>query len=94
MDRTLLKTTRDLRRTSNDVFERIFSSMKTGITMTATVIAAVIVSLIFSTSPALKEMFTVLLIGLFADILVTYLMNAPLLINYEKKHHAQEVRYG
>jgi preprotein translocase subunit SecF len=85
IDTDVLLTTRILRRTQGKVFDGVFSSIKTGLTMTTTTIAAVLVAYLISSSLVLKQMFLIILIGLVVDIILTYLLNAPMLALYAKK---------
>ncbi|MBS3117885.1 hypothetical protein J4430_03330 [Candidatus Woesearchaeota archaeon] len=82
IDTDVLLTTRLLRRHDGSVFSRVVSSMKTGLTMTFTSMVAMVVGLIFATSPVLHEMFLIILIGLCVDIFVTYLFNGGILRLY------------
>jgi preprotein translocase subunit SecF len=81
VDTDILLTTRLLKNKEGSVNSRIFGAFKTGITMTLTSIAAVGVSLwiIYGLSETLKQIFTILLIGLFFDIFNTWLTNTSLL---------------
>lgn len=86
VDTDILLTTNVLkRREEGDVFDRIINSMKTGLTMTATTFIALLIAFFVSNSIVLKQVFLILLIGLFYDIFATYLTNAYLLIRYAKK---------
>lgn len=88
IDTDILLTTRILKRKGNNT-KQTFSAMKTGLTMTITTIAASLVALILSNSPILKQMFLILTIALTIDIIATWLMNAPILTWYMKKHEAK-----
>jgi preprotein translocase subunit SecF len=93
VDTDILLTSRILKRREGSVNSRIIDSFKTGITMTLTSIAAIAVALIiiFSFSEILRQIFTVLLIGLGFDILNTWFMNAGILKWYvEKKYGSNE----
>jgi len=81
VDTDILLTTRLLKSQEGTVNYRIKEALKTGITMTLTAIAAVAVSLIiiFSLSDTLKQMFTILLVGLFFDIFNTWITNTSIL---------------
>ena len=81
VDTDILLTTRLLKSQEGTVNYRIKEALKTGITMTLTAIAAVAVSLIiiFSLSDTLKQMFTILLVGLFFDIFNTWITNTNIL---------------
>ncbi len=81
VDTDILLTSRMLKRTETNMNAVLFDAFKTGITMTLTSIVAVAVSLyiIYSLSDTLRQIFTILLIGLGFDILNTWLTNAPML---------------
>lgn len=82
VDTDILMNTRVIKRkdTGGSVFDKLVSSAKTGLTMTFTTIAALIIGmLVVSGSFVFKEMFSILIIGLFADIIFTYLMNASII---------------
>ncbi|MFH1972057.1 MAG: MMPL family transporter [archaeon] len=85
IDTNILLTTRVLRKREGTIFEGIKSSMKTGLTMSATTIVALTVGYFVATSPVLKQMFLIIVIGLFIDIIMTYCMNASVLIWYAKR---------
>jgi preprotein translocase subunit SecF len=85
IDTDILLTTRLLKRKIGTLYERLKGAIKTGLTMTVTTIAALSVAFIFSTAPVLKEIFLIILIALFVDIITTYLGNAPILLWYIKK---------
>ena len=85
IDTDILLTTRLLKRKIGNLYERLEGAIKTGLTMTITTIAALLVGYIFSTAPVLKEIFFIILIALFTDIITTYLGNAPILLWYIKK---------
>lgn len=92
VDSDILLTTRVLRQSEGTINSRIGSAFKTGIIMTLTSLAAVVVSLIIvgSYSPALKQIFTILTIGLVLDILNTWITNASLIKFYAEKIHVGE----
>ena len=85
VDTDILLTTRMIKRRQPVLFERMLSSLKTGLTMTFATIIALTAGLIISNSSIIKEMFTIIIIALFIDILTTYLTNAGILILYCKK---------
>ncbi len=79
VDSDIMLTTRLLKR--HDQEKRFFNAFKTGITMTLTSIVAITVALIItqSFSEVLKQILTILLIGLFFDIPNTWITNASIL---------------
>ncbi len=85
IDTDVMLTTRVLKRTGPN-FEKTYGAFKTGLTMTITTISALTIALIFTNSPILQQMFSIILIALFIDIISTWLMNAPLLTWYVSKN--------
>ena len=81
VDTDILLTSRLLKRREGSMNYAILDAFKTGMTMTITSITAVGISLIviYTFSDVLKQIFTILLIGLVFDIFNTWLTNAPLL---------------
>lgn len=81
VDTDVLLTTRVLKNKEGSINSRIFSAFKTGITMTLTSIAAIGISLvvIYNFSDTLKQMFSIILIGLGFDMFNTWVTNAALL---------------
>ncbi|VVC00402.1 Protein-export membrane protein SecF [uncultured archaeon] len=85
IDTDILLTTRVLKRKDGTPAERAFNSMITGMTMTLTMLAALVSMLILSHFWQIQVVFeisAVLFFGLFADIISTWLMNAPILLWY------------
>jgi len=87
VDSDILLTTRILKRREDSLNSRIFSAFKTGVTMTLTSLAAVIVSLliVMSLSNTLFQIFTILSIGLGFDLVNTWLANLGILKWYARK---------
>ncbi|MBU0907322.1 MAG: protein translocase subunit SecF [Nanoarchaeota archaeon] len=81
VDTDILLTTRVLIKKEESINRRIFGAFKTGIVMSLTSILAVGVSLIiiYNSSDVLKQMFTILLIGLGFDIFNTWVTNASII---------------
>jgi preprotein translocase subunit SecF len=77
----------DILLTSRLLNGAMYESLKTGLTMTLTSIVAVGTALIiiFNLSDALRQIFGILIIGLFVDIGSTWLMNASILRWYVDK---------
>lgn len=85
VDTDILLTSRVLKGGEGKVADKIRGAMKTGLTMSGTTIAAVAALLIVTTSTVLTQIATVLLIGIFVDILNTWFANAVLLRMYVEK---------
>ena len=91
IDTDILLTTRVLKRTEKgSVVDRIFDSVGTGLTMTATTIIALTIGYFVATSSTLKEMFSIILIAMFIDIISTYFMNAGILMIYKRNELKNE----
>ncbi|MDI6725110.1 MAG: protein translocase subunit SecF [Methanobacterium sp.] len=84
VDTDILLTTRVLKRREGSITQRAIDAMKTGLTMSAAAIGAMaalyIVTVFFIPSAeALANIAAVLIIGLVADVLATWLMNLGIL---------------
>jgi preprotein translocase subunit SecF len=92
VDTDILLTSRLIKRKEGKTNERMFGAFKTGITMTLTSIAAIGVSLliIYSFSDTLRQIFTILIIGLSFDLLNTWLSNASIMKWYVERKEAKE----
>jgi len=93
VDTDILLTSRLIKRKEGDVNKKMFEALKTGTTMTITSIVAIAISLlvIYNFSGILRQIFTILLIGLGFDLINTWCSNAGILKLYiEKKRRARE----
>jgi preprotein translocase subunit SecF len=81
VDTDILLTTRILKRSEGSLNRRIWGAFKTGSTMTLTSLFAVLFALfvVKSFSIVLTQIFTILVIGLFFDLLNTWVTNASML---------------
>jgi len=84
VDTDILLTTRVLKRREGTVTKRALDAMKTGLTMAAAAIGAMaslylVVVLFIPYAQLLAEIAAVLIIGLIADVLATWLMNLGIL---------------
>lgn len=79
VDTDILLSTRVLKRKEGTVFQATVDAFKTGIMMTLTALAAVIVGYFVSTSDAMRQIMLILIIGLVLDIFNTWIQNAALL---------------
>jgi preprotein translocase subunit SecF len=91
IDTDILLATRILKGKEGTVKSRVFDSARTGLTMTFTSLAALIVMATlayFTQILVLFDIAAVLVFGLFGDLISTWLMNAPFLSWYaERKEH-------
>ena len=86
VDSDMVLTTNTLQRQNESVIAGFIRSFKTGMTMTLTTFAAVIIGFFLSISSILKEIFLIMLIGLVVDVIYTYLINAGLMMWYIERH--------
>lgn len=82
VDTDVLLTTRVLKRKDGSVMDRIYGAVRTGITMTTTTLAAVLVVLIFVNSDVIKQIMLILFIGLLVDMVMTWIQNVGILRLY------------
>jgi|APSaa5957512622_1039677.scaffolds.fasta_scaffold46621_2 preprotein translocase subunit SecF len=82
----LLATRLIKRKEAGSLNERLSKAFKTGITMTLTTLVALIVGLVISNSPIIKQMFGIIIIALVVDLISTWIMNASMLVWYIKKN--------
>jgi len=86
IDTDILLTTRLLkRREEGPFYERLKHAMVTGLTMTTAAIAALGTGYLLAIPEELKQIFLIIIIALFFDIIATYCGNAGILIHYCKK---------
>jgi preprotein translocase subunit SecF len=87
VDTDILLTTKVLKRDKGSLNQRIFGAFKTGTTMTLTSLLAITFALIIvsSFSGVLKQIFTILVIGLGFDLFNTWITNVSILKWYSKK---------
>ena len=85
VDTDILLSTRVLKNNEGSVYKRVISAMKTGMVMNVTTLAAVLIALLFTESEVIKQIMTILFIGLLADLINTWLQNAGILRWYLEK---------
>jgi len=86
VDTDILLTVRVLKRKEGTVMDRVISSIKTGMTQTVTAIIAVLVAMLVTQSDVIRQIMIILLIGLLADIIYTWIQNVGLLrLHLERK---------
>jgi len=91
VDTDIMLTSRLIKRKEESVDKRLFSAFKTGITMTLTSLVAVLVALIITAgfSDILRQIFSILAIGLSFDLLNTWITNAGILKWYVEKRRKE-----
>ncbi len=81
VDTDILLTTRVLKKRGGTVNQRIYSSFKTGVFMTITALIAVLPAFFLVTGlpDSFRQIFLILTLGLFADLINTWLVNASII---------------
>ena len=79
IDENILLTTRVLRRKEGTIPDRISDAMGTGLTMTMTAFAAVLVAYLFSDADTMKQIMFIMMVGLLWDVIYTWAQNAGIL---------------
>ena len=90
IDTDMLLTINVLKKKEGTLQERVYHSIKTGVTMTFTALGAVGAMLLFSKSEVLTQIAFILFVGLWADLVYTWIQNVGLLRLYlerKKKEH-------
>ncbi len=82
VDTDILLSTRVLKRKQGTVFDRVISAAKTGLTMNITTLVAVVIAMVVTPSETIKQIMTILFIGLIVDIINTWLQNTGILRYY------------
>jgi preprotein translocase subunit SecF len=85
VDTDVLLTTRILK-SRGDLKDKIQKSMKTGLTMTVTTLAALTVLYFVAGNQIITQIASILIIGLLFDAINTWIMNINLLRMYVEKH--------
>ncbi len=89
VDTDVLLTTRVIRDKVGSVVERVHNALKTGLTMNMTTLAAILIALIVTDSEVIKQIMTILLIGLFVDMINTWIQNVGILRYYLERKEAK-----
>lgn len=87
VDTDILLTTRVLVKKKEPLDKRIKKSMKTGLTMSITTFSAMFVLYIISSSKILDDVAAVIMIGMIADMLNTWIQNVAILKWYLERVH-------
>jgi preprotein translocase subunit SecF len=85
VDTDVLLSTRVLKRKEGSIMDRVYNAMRTGLTMSATTITVILVTLIFVNSETIKQIMIILLIGLIVDLVMTWIQNVGILRLYLEK---------
>ena len=80
-------TNYSIKKRDGKLFDRMWHSMKTGLTMTVCAAVVMLTGLFLSNSLIIREMFLIIFIALIIDVISTYLTNAGILWIYCKKNN-------
>lgn len=89
VDTDILLSTKLLKRKEGTIMERVYSAMKTGVTMEITTIVALTVLWIVSPALILRQIAAILIIGLLFDLLFTWIQNTGILRWYLEPKEAK-----
>ncbi len=90
VDTDILLTSRMLKKKELSIMQRVYSAMRTGLTMSCTTISAVLIAFIFVKSEVVKQIMLILLIGLVVDLLMTWIQNVSILRMYLEKKEGKK----
>ncbi|MEK6874257.1 MAG: hypothetical protein AABX52_00740 [Nanoarchaeota archaeon] len=85
VDTDILLTTNVIRKRHPPLWDRIYMSITTGMTMLTCTLSAVIVSLLLFHSETIQQIMLIILIGLLVDMIMTWIQNVALLKWYADK---------
>ena len=85
IDTDIMLTTKVLRRRDQSIHDAVRSAFNTGIMMSLTVMAAAIIGFIFTDSEVIRQIMMIVVIGMIADMIYTWLQNAGLLVWYTER---------
>ncbi len=96
VDTDILLTIRVLKRKEGSVDERVKSSIKTGVTQTAIAILAMAIGFFMAQSDIIRQIMLILIVGLSADLIFTWIMNVGLLRYYleQKEKKSSQSSYS
>ena len=91
VDTNILLSVRVLKRKEGTIMDRVIGAIKTGTMMSVTAIAALIIGIIFMKSEVVRQIMTIILIGLLFDMINTWIQNVGILRYYlERKGNKNE----
>ncbi len=82
VDTNILLSSRLLKKKEGTIIERAYSALSTGLTMTATTLAVLIIAYVLVESDVVKQIMLILLIGLAVDMVMTWIQNMSILRIY------------
>jgi len=96
VDTDILLTTYLLKARKEDRVHNVYRAFKTGCMMNGTTLVAVTMGILLTMSPDIQQILTIILIGIFADQIMTWVQNAGLMMWYlewtDRKKEAKNVQ--
>ena len=86
VDSNILLTTKIIKEKNKSLIDRLTGALKTGLTMQITTLVTLLCIFLFSPAEVLKSITLILIIGILADMMNTWVQNAGILIWWTKKH--------
>lgn len=93
IDTDVLLTTRVLRR-KGTITDATFSALGTGLTMSIATAMASLAGILLTKSETMHQIMLIIFIGMMADMIYTWLQNAPILKWYLERKAKQEAHHG
>ncbi len=87
VDTDILLSTRALKRSEGSFDDRIISSVKTGLMMTATTFVATTAAFLITNSASIRQIMLIIFIGMLVDIVNTWIQNVGILRLYNERKH-------
>jgi len=91
VDTNILLSTNLLKRTEGEPRERLATAMRTGLMMTGTTMVPLVALNVLTTAPQLYQLTMVLIFGILADVINTWVLNAGILL--ERARREKKVKY-
>jgi len=82
VDTDIILSTRVLKRKYKYVLDPVLSAFRTGMIMNMTTFAAVVITLLFTQSDVIRQIMIIIFIGLFVDMINTWIQNVAILRIY------------
>ena len=90
VDTDILLSTRVIKRKEGSIMERIYSALRTGLTMNMTTLAAVTIGMFMAKSDVLVQIMTIIFIGLLVDMINTWIQNVGILRMYMERKNVED----
>ncbi len=85
VDTDIMLSTKMLKQKKLAIMDRVYGALRTGLTMSATTITAVLIAFLLAKGAIVKQIMIILLIGLITDLVMTWIQNVGILRMYLEK---------